>query len=119
MSIDRIGKGGGPPVGDIGKAGSTPASGVGAQQGADFKVARAEPVDAPAKTPLDRLQSGEISVAQYLDIRVAEATSHLDKGVSAEHLSFIRSTLREQLASDPALVELVKSATGALPPRGE
>jgi hypothetical protein len=119
MSIDRIGKGGGPPVGDVGKTGSTSATEIGAQKGADFKVAKAEAADAVAKSPLDRLQSGEITVAQYLDIRVAEATSHLDKGMSAEHLSFIRSTLRDQLATDPVLVDLVQQATGALPPRGE
>src|SRR5882672_10170315 len=107
MSIDRIGKGGGPPVGDVGKVGSTSATEIGSKQGADFKVARTESTEAAAKTPLDRLQSGEITVPQYLDIRVAEATSHLN-GVSAEHLSFIQSSLREQLAADPVLVDLVQ-----------
>ena len=119
MSIDRIGKGGGPPVPDIGQTGSSSATEVGSKQGADFKVSKGEPVDAVAKAPLERLRSGEISVSQYLDIKVDEATSHLGDRVSAEQLSFIRSSLREQLATDPMLVELVQSTTGAVPPRAE
>jgi hypothetical protein len=119
MSIDRIGKGGGgPPVSGIDQPGSTSTSGV-SKSGADFKVERAAPAEAATLEPLERLRSGEITVSQYLDIKVDQATAHLDKRLGDEQLSFIRSSLREQLASDPMLVELVQSATGALPPRGE
>jgi hypothetical protein len=118
MSIDRIGKGGGgPPVSGIGQGGSSPTE-VGSK-GGEFKVQRAASAEAVTTEPLERLRSGEISVSQYIDIKVEQATSHLDKRVSAEQLSFIRDSLREQLATDPMLVELVQSATGALPPRGE
>jgi hypothetical protein len=117
MSIDRIGKGGGgPPVSGVGPSGAPSATEVGT--GADFKVSKAAPVDAASVQPLDRLRSGEISVSQYLDIKVQEATSHLDKRLSADQLSFIQNSLREQLATDPMLAELVQSASGALP-RGE
>jgi len=119
MSIDRIGKGGGgPPVSGIGQGGSPSASEVGSK-GGEFKVQKAAPAEGVATEPLDRLRSGEISVSQYIDIKVEQATAHLDKRVGAEQLSFIRESLREQLATDPMLVELVKSATGALPPRSE
>ena len=118
MSIDRIGKGGGgPPVSGIGQPASPSATEVGSK-GGEFKVDKAAPTEAVATEPLDRLRAGEISVSQYLDIKVQEATSHLDKRMSAEQLSFVRDSLREQLATDPMLVELVQSATGALP-RGE
>jgi hypothetical protein len=118
MSIDRIGKGGGgPPVSGIGQ-GSSPASEVGSK-GGEFKVQKAASAEAVGTEPLDRLRSGEISVSQYIDIKVEQATAHLDKRLTAEQLSFVKESLREQLANDPALVELVQSATGALPPRGE
>jgi hypothetical protein len=119
MSIDRIGKGGGPPVSGVGQPESPSTAGVGSRQGAEFKVEKAEAVQGAAAAPLERLRSGEISLSQYLDIKVDEATSHLEQRVSAEQLSFIRTSLREQLANDPMLVELVQSATGALPPRSE
>jgi hypothetical protein len=120
MSIDRIGKGGGgTPASGVGQPGASSTADVGSKQGADFKVPKAAPTQAAAAEPLERLRSGEISVSQYLDIKVEQATSHLDKRVSAEQLSFIRASLREQLATDPMLVELVQSATGALPPRNE
>jgi len=119
MSIDRIGKGGGgPPVSGIDQPGASSSSGV-SKSGAGFKVQRAAAGEAVGLEPLERLRSGEITVSQYLDIKVEQATAHLDKRLGDEQLSFIRSSLREQLASDPMLVELVQSATGALPPRGE
>ncbi len=117
MSIDRIGKGGGPPVTGVGQSGSS--TEIGSKQGADFKVSKSAPATPVATEPLDRLKSGEISVSQYLDIKVEQATSHLDKRVSGEQLSFIRSSLREQLATDPMLVELVQAATGSIPRSGE
>jgi hypothetical protein len=119
MSIDRIGKGGGgPPVTGIDQPGSASTTGVGSKDG-EFKVQRAAPAEGIGAEPLDRLRSGEISISQYLDIKVEQAMSHLDQRMSAEQLTFIRDSLREQLANDPMLVELVQSATGALPPRGE
>jgi hypothetical protein len=119
MSIDRIGKGGGGPVAGINQPGSPSATDVGSKPAAEFKISKGEAVDATAKTPLDQVRSGEISVSQYLDIKVNEATLHLDQRVSSEQLSFIRDSLREQLSSDPVLVDLVKATTGALPPRSE
>jgi hypothetical protein len=117
MSIDRIGKG----------SGATPAAGIGqpgsssevSKAGAEFKVPKSDAVSSVAQAPLDRLRAGEISVSQYLDIKVSEATSHLDRRLSTEQLGFIRNSLREQIASDPMLVELVKASTGSLPPQNE
>ncbi len=119
MSIDRIGKGGGSPASGIGQPGSASSADVGSKAGSEFKVEKSGPAEAVANGPLEQLRSGEISVSQYLDIKVQEATAHLDQRLTAEQLSFIRDSLRDQLSTDPVLVELVQSTTGALPPRSE
>jgi hypothetical protein len=116
MSIDRIGKGGGAnPANGIEQPSS---SSEVSRSGADFKVPKGDATQA-AQAPLDRLRAGEISLSQYLDIKVSEATAHLDQRLSVEQLDFIRNSLREQLTSDPLLVDLVKASTGSLPPQNE
>lgn len=119
MGIDGIGKGGAPPpAGGIDRAIAPKSTEVGASE-ASFQVAKTTATEAAAPASLDQVRSGAISVSQYLDLKVNEATSHLDGRLNDEQLSFIKSSLREQLASDPQLVDLVKSATGQLPPRDE
>ena len=121
MGIDRIGKGGPPvPVPEArGPAGTVPSGQV-------FEVpAAAAPtqVSAPHLDPtqvsgsaLERLRSGEIDLRGYVDLQVHEATSHLS-ALPPVDLQRIRSALRERLASDPTLVDLLHTATGeALPP---
>src|SRR5260370_17843913 len=93
MSIDRIGKGGGGlPASGVGQPGAPSATEVGTKQGADFKVSKAAPVEATSVEPLDRLRSGEISVSQYLDIKVQEATPHLANRRGADHLTFLQNS---------------------------
>ena|SRR5256885_9344890 len=112
MSIDRIGKGaGGSPISEIGDPSAS--KGIGSK-GGEFKVSKGASAEVTAKPPLEQLRSGEITMSQYLDIKVDEATSHLGK-LGVEQLSFIRNSLREQLSTDPTLLELVKSTTGAVP----
>ncbi len=126
MAIDRIGKGGAlPPTPE-------PASEVAAPEKA-FKVDRAERLEPSANvsatnatnatsatsatnatSPLARLRAGEIDVHGYVDLKVDEATSAL-KGLSVDQLSEIKSALRDQLRTDPALVDLVRTATGKMP----
>ena len=117
MSIDRIGKGGGGlPPGGISPDGPSSTSQVGSTP-AEFAATKATPAEAVAKPPLDQLRAGEISISKYLDVKVNEATAHLDQRLSAEQLSFIRDNLRQQLSTDPVLVDMVKSTTGVLPPQ--
>ena len=73
-------------------------------------VERTGPSDA-----LERVRSGELSLDQYLDGRVQEAVEHLVGKLPAEQLDFVRETLREQLSSDPVLVELVRRTVGTDP----
>ncbi len=118
MGIDRIGKGGGatPPID------ATP-TGVGAPRAAEpsraFRVepSRTEsavPVDAARPSPLDRLRSGELDMNGYLDLKVDEATTHL-RALPPGELTAVRKMLRDQLATDPALADLVEHATGRPP----
>jgi hypothetical protein len=113
MGIDGIGK---PPGASIG--------GVGGIQGGDaarpaeaFTLESGAPSAASAPSrisaALSSLQRGELSLDQYLDGRVSEATSHLVGKISPDQLEFVQQSLREQLATDPVLVELVQRTTGS------
>ncbi|HKO48244.1 MAG TPA: hypothetical protein VJV79_11000 [Polyangiaceae bacterium] len=113
MGIDGIGK---PPGAGIG--GIAGASGKDAVQAAEpFKV-DSQVAAAPGgkvSAALSSLQRGELSLDQYLDGRVDDATSHLLGKLSPEQLEFVKQTLRDQMATDPVLVELVQRATGGAP----
>lgn len=115
MSIDGIGKPGG-----ASPAIPAPAAGPAGASGEAFKVGTSAPATASAgaSSPHARLERGEIDLPQYLDARVQEATSHLDGRLTREQLDFVKESLREQLESDPLLVDLVQRATGATPSRG-
>ncbi len=102
MGIDGISGGGGPPkVGPSAQAG---------RPSSDFSI---EGGQAPvADADLAKLESGEITRDEYLDIRVDAAVSHLRGDLSSEQLELVRETLRDQLESDPMLQRLLQRATG-------
>lgn len=120
MAIDRIGKGG--PVAPSQAPSEANQAGKSEKTDKTFEV-RSEKTEAKAAaaavggvsaTPLERLHAGHVDVNGYLDLKVEEATAHL-KGLNPTELSAIQKMLREQLVSDPALSDLVKSAAGASP----
>jgi hypothetical protein len=111
MSIDRIGKGAGitgpqaPATTEIG----------GAKR--PFEVPKAGATSgAEATNPAERVRNGQLDVNGYLDVRVNEATSHLEGKLGPTDLANVRESLRAQLENDPALREMVQAATGAQPP---
>ena len=117
--VDGIGKGG-PPRG---VGGTPPATGPAktAETGKTFEVHQsreATAIEAPANVnangPLEQLKAGKIDFNQYVDLKVQEATSHLE-GLSPAQLDTIKSMLRDRMATDPELVDLVKQATGQAP----
>ena len=117
MSVDGIGRGGRLPPG--GGIDTGPGPTEGARPGSPFQVERQEGADPAAAVDraagvdaLGRLQRGVIGVDQYLDERVADAVRHLEGLLPADEVDFVRQTLRDQLGSDPVLVELVRRATG-------
>jgi hypothetical protein len=114
MSIDGIGPKGPGGVGPLSGPGAPASSGEG------FRVERGAGAEAAQGSELlSRLQSGEISVDQYLDARVDEAVQPLVSKLPSDAIEHIRSTLRAQLETDPVLVELVKRATSVAPPATE
>jgi hypothetical protein len=113
MGVDGIGNGGRPLPG-VGGGELDAARGAApeAAQGADPTVRGAHAAEG---TALEQLRRGEIDLDRYLDVQVNAAMSHVSGALPASQLDFIRETLREQIASDPVLVELVRRATGATP----
>jgi hypothetical protein len=114
MSIDRIGKGAPAAPADAGVVGRPGEAARPFEVEKGGRVARAQ-VEATASGPLDQLRAGTIDVGRYLDLKVDEATAHLSALPRVE-LDAIRGALRDRLATDPALVDLVRTATGG-PPR--
>ncbi len=115
MAIDGVGKKGpivpAPPAAGGGPANvSSPTRAF--DLGPTHAVAPAGEVDAPRLTALDQLRAGAISSGEYLDLKVEQATSHLTM-LSPEELESVRSALRDRIASDPALSDLVRAASGA------
>ncbi|SRR5512135_2186412 len=117
--VDGIGKGG-PPRG-VGPTGPATGPARSAETGKTFEVEKpsaseTKGVQATAieVTPLEQLKSGKIDFNQYVDLKLHEATAHLE-GLSPAQLDTIRSMLRDRMATDPELVDLVKQATGQAP----
>ncbi len=113
MGIDGIGK---PPDGRIGGTGSVTSTEV-ARAAEPFKVDPSAAASGGGKvsSALAQLQRGELSLDQYLDGRVNDATSHLVGKLSPDQLEFVKQSLRDQMATDPVLVELVQRTTGSAP----
>jgi hypothetical protein len=114
MGVDGIGNGGRPlaPPPTAGELDPARGAAPGAAQGAD---ATAGGTRATEGTLLEQLRRGEIDLDRYLDVQVNAAMSHVSGALPAAQLDFIRETLRDQIASDPVLVELVRRTTGSTP----
>ena len=118
--VDGIGKGGPkiPPTT------GTPTTGVGGpskvgETGRTFEVQKTQQTQsATGPSPAEQLRSGQISVDQYLDMKVNEATAHL-KGLTPVQLDAIKNMLRDQISTDPALADLFQKATGHAPPASD
>lgn len=75
----------------------------------DERIAAAKSRD--TQQLLERLERGEISRDVYLDLRVEEAIAPFAKTMGHNQIEFMRIALRDQLESDPVLVDLVRRAT--------
>ena len=124
MGIDRIGKGGAPPpAGPASSKGAGPSDRVrGPEPSRPFEIrperageaAKAAEIGATGSSPLERLRTGQIDLNGYLDLKVDQATAHLH-GLSPAELGAVKTMLRDQIAQDPSLTDLVKQATGRAP----
>lgn len=119
MGIDRIGKGGAPPVHpDIRETESIERRGkvektFSVERPDATKPAQATQAAAPSEA-LARFQAGEIDVDGYVDLKIEEATRGLE-GLSVTEIDDLKQIFREQLVTDPSLSDLVHAATGSLP----
>jgi hypothetical protein len=115
MGIDGIGK---LPPGGAGIGGVDGVSGADAARPAEAFSLDPSSAAAPSSrvsAALSSLQRGELTLDQYLDGRVTDATSHLTGKLSPDQLEFVKQSLREQISTDPVLVELVQRTTGSAP----
>jgi hypothetical protein len=117
--VGGIGGGGGPPgpgkLGGVGGAGAPAApatEGAKGPKGASFQevLGPRESGAASASSPLDRLRAGEIDRARYVELRVQEATAHLDGLLPPEELARIQDELRDLVEQDPDVAALVRAA---------
>lgn len=112
MGIDNIGRKA-PPVAPTHAEG---ASSAGSPTGPFSTAPETAPATASvmpsAGTALERLHSGQLTLDGYLDAKVDEATAHL-QGLGPAAVGAIRDALREQLATDPGLGDLLRTAQGA------
>jgi hypothetical protein len=60
--------------------------------------------------PLERFRAGEIDLEAYLDLKVQAAMSHLE-GLTPGQRDDARAILRAEIATEPALRELLLRAT--------
>ena len=109
MGIDGVGKGGDTPKIDSG------APSVGGVESERFEVSTEGVERADGVGLLEQVQRGEVGLDAYLDVRVNDAVGHLQGRLSPEQLEFVKEELRNQLQSDPVLIELVRRATGQSP----
>lgn len=118
MSINRIGKGAGiPPT-------TTPLIDAPSATSRPFSLEAPAPQAVQGATteglsPAEQVRRQEISLDTYLDLHIKKATSHLEKHLAPVDLERIQQTLREQMAHDPTLIEMVRNAAGVTPPTRE
>ena len=84
----------------------------GTASGATTSGASAGMAAAVGLSPADRVRQGQLSLDEYLDLRVHEATGHLEGKLGPGDLARVQQTLRTQLAQDPWLHDLMTRATG-------
>jgi hypothetical protein len=115
MGIDSIGRKGplATPPPDVGGATRPAEASRAFQVPSTVAASHAAAVQVPSG-PLERLRAGEVDVQGYLDLKVHEATAHLSTLPPIE-LEALRAALRDRLATDPALVDLVRMATDHVP----
>ena|ERR1700742_90250 len=118
MGVDGIGNGGRPlpDLAKVANVGGGEVDGVRAAEGASGGEAARGAERSSGSALLDQLRNGEISFDGYLDAQVNAAVSHVQGSLQPGQIDLIREVLREQLAADPVLAELVRRATGSTPP---
>jgi hypothetical protein len=66
-----------------------------------------------------QLESGQLTREHYLEARVEHAVQHLVGQIPPAQIDVIRATLRDQLTTDPMLLDMVARATASIGQRRE
>jgi len=61
---------------------------------------------------LQRLHRGEVSLDQYLDEQVERALALAKGRISDDRLAIVRRILNDTIRTDPAVIEVIRRATG-------
>ncbi len=69
----------------------------------------------PGSAELQKLKNGELTLDEYVELRLERALARLSGFVSDEQREVLRQTIREQFSTDPVLQEYVRRATGRVP----
>lgn len=72
-------------------------------------------VKRPESEAVRKVKSGEMSLDEYIDQRVEEASSHLKGKIPDETLENLKFVMREKVRTDPLLVETIRRTTGKTP----
>jgi hypothetical protein len=62
---------------------------------------------------LRRLRLGQVTVAEYLDIKVDQAMARVQGLIPADDFRHLRAIIRERVGTDPVLVALVQRLSSA------
>lgn len=107
------GPGGSGPPGKVGGVGVAQAPATSAPTGAKFGDAL-ESVEKASKSsaasPLEQLRAGELDLKGYVEVRVREATAHLEGVLAPKDLEKVQDELRDVIENDPDIAALVKGA---------
>jgi hypothetical protein len=104
------GPGGSGPPGKVGGVGAPNVPSTTAPTGAKFGEALGKTEKASGTSPLEQLRAGEIDLKGYVDVRVREATAHLEGVLGPEDLAKVQDELRDVIENDPDIAALVKGA---------
>jgi hypothetical protein len=102
--------GGVPPTGASGAPGVPQPSSAERKGFGEAIAATGETVEPTATPPLERLRAGEIDLQQYVELRVREATAHLEGSLPAADLEVIRAELHAVVEQDPDVAALAQTA---------
>ncbi len=101
-----VGKPGGVAPGALEPAGPSPAAET--SFGAVRDAAKVTDVQGPSA--IEKLKTGQIDVAGYVELKVEQATKHLVGLLPPAEIERVQTELRDLIADDPDVAALVKAA---------
>lgn len=72
-------------------------------------------VQRPESESVRKVKAGEMTLDEYIEQRIAEASSHLEGKIPKDTLDNLKFVMREKMRTDPLLVETVRRITGITP----